>query len=53
VLVEGAGKRAGQVTGRADSGKTVNISAGQQLVGSFVDVRITAAYQNSLVGELI
>ncbi len=53
VLVEGLGKRPGQVSGRADSGKTVNIIADPGLVGSFVDVRISAAYQNSLVGELL
>ncbi len=53
ILVEGPGKRDGQVSGRADCGKTVNLIGGQQLVGSFVDVRIVAAYQNSLVGELI
>jgi tRNA-2-methylthio-N6-dimethylallyladenosine synthase len=51
--VEGAGKRTGQVSGKADSGKTVNFIADQKLIGNFVDVRITAAYQNSLVGELI
>jgi tRNA-2-methylthio-N6-dimethylallyladenosine synthase len=53
VLVEGMGKRPGQVSGRADSGKTVNFSGDPGLVGSFVDVRIRAAYQNSLVGELL
>jgi tRNA-2-methylthio-N6-dimethylallyladenosine synthase len=52
VLVEGMGKRPGQVSGRADSGKTVNFIGEPLLVGSFVDVRISAAYQNSLVGEL-
>ena len=53
VLVEGLGKRPGQVSGRADSGKTVNLIGTPGLVGSIVDVRIVAAYQNSLVGELI
>lgn len=53
VLVEGLGKRPGQVSGRADSGKTVNFIGTPDLVGSTVDVRIVAAYQNSLVGELI
>lgn len=52
VLVEGLGKRPGQVSGRADSGKTVNFIGTPGLVGSIVDVRIVAAYQNSLVGEL-
>ncbi|MBC8017403.1 MAG: tRNA (N6-isopentenyl adenosine(37)-C2)-methylthiotransferase MiaB [Verrucomicrobia bacterium] len=53
VLVEGMGKLSGQVSGRADSGKTVNFIADPGLVGRFVDVRISAAYQNSLVGELL
>lgn len=53
VLVEGMGKRPGQVSGRADSGKTVNFIGDPGLVGTFVDVRISAAYQNSLVGELL
>jgi len=53
VLVEGPGKRPDQISGRADSGKTVNFIGSPGLVGSIVDVRIMAAYQNSLVGELI
>jgi len=53
VLVEGLGKRSGQISGRSDSGKTVNISGNPGLIGSIVEVRIVAAYQNSLVGELI
>jgi tRNA-2-methylthio-N6-dimethylallyladenosine synthase len=53
VLVEGPGKRPGQVSGRADSGKTVNFIGNPSLIDSIVDVRIIAAYQNSLVGELI
>ena len=51
ILVESLGKRPGQVSGRADSGKTVNFIGNPDLIGSFIDVRITAAYQNSLVGE--
>jgi len=53
VLVEGLGKRDGQVSGRADNGKTVNFSGQADLIGTFVDVKISAAYQNSLVGELL
>lgn len=53
VLVEGRGKRSGQVSGRADNGKTVNFIGDPALIGTFVDVRISAAYQNSLVGELL
>jgi tRNA-2-methylthio-N6-dimethylallyladenosine synthase len=53
VLVEGLGKRPGQVSGRADSGKTVNFIGNPALVGSIVVVKIIAAYQNSLIGELM
>jgi tRNA-2-methylthio-N6-dimethylallyladenosine synthase len=53
ILVESLGKRPGQVSGRADSGKTVNFIGNPDLIGSFTDVRITAAYQNSLVGEQV
>jgi len=53
ILVEGLGKHPGQVSGRADSSKTVNFIGNPVLIGSIVDVRIVAAYQNSLVGELI
>ncbi len=53
ILVEGLGKRPGQVSGRTDGGKTVNFTGKPALVGYFVDVRIVAGYQNSLVGEQI
>ena len=53
ILVEGLGKRPGQVSGRTDGGKTVNFTGNPALAGCFVDVRIVAGYQNSLVGEQI
>ncbi|MBI2355442.1 MAG: tRNA (N6-isopentenyl adenosine(37)-C2)-methylthiotransferase MiaB [Deltaproteobacteria bacterium] len=53
VMVEGEGKRPGQLSGKADSGRIVNFSADSGLIGSFVDVRIIQAYQNSLLGELV
>ncbi len=52
VLVEGEGKRPGQVSGRMDSGRIVNFIGEPGLIGSFVDIRIVRAYQNSLLGEL-
>ena len=52
VMVVGEGKRPGQVSGRADSGRIINFPGDQDLIGSFVTVRIVAAYQNSLLGEL-
>jgi tRNA-2-methylthio-N6-dimethylallyladenosine synthase len=51
VLVEGEGKRPGQVSGRMDSGRIVNFPGQPDLIGRFVDVRIVKVYQNSLLGE--
>ena len=51
VLVEGEGKLPGQVSGKADIGRTVNFSGDRSLIGSFADVRIVKAYPNSLLGE--
>lgn len=53
VLVEGEGKLAGQVSGKAGSGRTVNFAGASTLIGSFTDVRIVKVYQNSLLGELV
>jgi tRNA-2-methylthio-N6-dimethylallyladenosine synthase len=53
VLVEGEGRLPGQVSGKADIGRIVNFSGDRSLIGSFVDVRITKAYPNSLLGEKI
>jgi tRNA-2-methylthio-N6-dimethylallyladenosine synthase len=53
VLVEGEGKLAGQVSGKADIGRIVNFPGDRSLIGSFVDVKITKAYPNSLLGEKI
>lgn len=53
VLVEGLAKREGQVTGRADSGRIVNLSGRPELIGRLVDVRIVEGYANSLLGELL
>lgn len=52
VLVEGEGKRPGQMSGKAESGRIVNFPGDPALIGSFATVRIVAAYQNSLLGEL-
>ena len=53
VLVEGEGKRPGQISGRAESGRTVNFAGGSDLIGRFADVRVIKAFQNSLLGELV
>ena len=53
VLVEGTGRLAGQVSGKAESGRTVNFAGEPALIGKLVDVHITRVYQNSLLGELL
>jgi tRNA-2-methylthio-N6-dimethylallyladenosine synthase len=52
VLVDGFGKRSGQVSGRTSGNLIVNFSAPADLIGRLVDVNIVHAYQNSLGGEL-
>ena len=53
VLVEGhAKKNAAELAGRTDNNRTVNFGGPRHLVGSFVDVRITAALPHSLRGEI-
>lgn len=53
VLVEGEGKRPGQVSGKADNGRTVNFAGERNMIGRLVDVRIVKVFQNSLLGELV
>ncbi len=54
VLVEGPSrKRPDQVCGRTENNRVVNFSADSDLVGKFVDVRITEALPNSLRGDFI
>jgi tRNA-2-methylthio-N6-dimethylallyladenosine synthase len=53
VLVEGcARKNSAELAGRTDNNRTVNFGGPQHLVGSFVEVRITAALPHSLRGEI-
>jgi len=58
VLVEGHARRdRAEMAGRTDNNRVVNFAVPadctDQLVGRFVDVRITAALQHSLRGELL
>jgi len=53
VLVEGLAKRHGQVSGRCDSGRIVNLAGSPALIGKLVDVKILEGYANSLLGELV
>ena len=56
VMVEGYNTQRGQVTGRSTQNKTVNFSISQPIQpakGSYVQVRITQTFPNSLVGEAV
>jgi tRNA-2-methylthio-N6-dimethylallyladenosine synthase len=46
-------KRTDQVSGRTENNRVVNFDAGPELIGQFVDVRITEALPNSLRAELL
>lgn len=53
VLVEGIAKRHGQIRGRCDSGRIVNLAGSPAMIGKLVDVKILEGYANSLLGELL
>ncbi len=54
VLVEGPSKKDPQrLTGRTENNRAVNFDGGAELIGQFVEVRITEALPNSLRGELL
>lgn len=53
LLVEGPSKRSGQCYGRTSGNRVVNFAGTPDLVGQLVEVTITTAYQNSLLGELV
>ncbi len=54
VLVTGASRRdPAQMSGRTENNRMVNLDGSAQLVGEFVDVRITEALPNSLRGRLL
>jgi len=42
-----------ELAGRTENNRVVNFAASAELIGQFVDLRITAAYPNSLRGELL
>ena len=44
-------KRGDQVSGRTENNRVVNFDAGPELIGQFVNVRITEALPNSLRGR--
>ncbi|MGI4756275.1 MAG: tRNA (N6-isopentenyl adenosine(37)-C2)-methylthiotransferase MiaB [Janthinobacterium lividum] len=56
VMVEGYNRQRGQVTGRSSQNKTVNFTTAQPILpalGSYLNVRITRTFPNSLVGEAV
>jgi tRNA-2-methylthio-N6-dimethylallyladenosine synthase len=56
VMVEGQNPARGQVAGRSSQNKPVNFNNQQPIApapGSYVQVRITGAFPNSLVGEAV
>ena len=52
VLIERRGGRDGQVGGRSPYMQSVNIEAGEDLVGSILSCRIVEAKQNSIIGAV-
>jgi tRNA-2-methylthio-N6-dimethylallyladenosine synthase len=42
-----------QISGRTENNRVVNFAGDKELIGQFVDVRITEAWRNSLQGELL
>jgi tRNA-2-methylthio-N6-dimethylallyladenosine synthase len=56
VMVEGANAQRGQISARSTQNKPVNITWTQPIApapGSYLSVRVTGAFPNSLVGEAI
>jgi tRNA-2-methylthio-N6-dimethylallyladenosine synthase len=56
VMVEGHNHARGQVVGRSSQNKTVNFTTAQPILpamGSYLPVRITQTFPNSLVGEAL
>lgn len=54
VLVDGISRKSeSQVTGRTENNRKVNFTGDKELIGHFVDVKITEARSNSLQGEYV
>jgi tRNA-2-methylthio-N6-dimethylallyladenosine synthase len=56
VMVEGTHPARGQVAGRSSQNKSVNFTCAQSIApapGSYMNVKITATYPNSLAGEAV
>jgi len=54
VLVDSVSrKNESQISGRTENNRVVNFTGGKELIGQFVDVRITEAWTNSLQADYI
>ena len=53
ILVEGNSKKGGQLTGRTDTNKIVNLSCNFKIINNLVKVKIKHSFTNSLWGELL
>ena len=53
VLFERKGKKEGQLQGRTPFYQAINVPANNRLLDQFVDVKITEATANALVGEVV
>lgn len=53
LIVSESKKAADQISGRTENNRVVNIDGSHDLIGKFVDVRITEALPNSLRGTII
>jgi tRNA-2-methylthio-N6-dimethylallyladenosine synthase len=56
VMVEGVNEARGQIIGRTSQNITLNFTAPENVVpaaGSYVNVRVTRSFPNSLVGEMV
>jgi tRNA-2-methylthio-N6-dimethylallyladenosine synthase len=52
VLIEGKGKKPGQLIGRNDGNKIVAFPAGKNRIGDFVDVKVEEVTPNTLIGTV-
>ena len=54
VLVDSVSRKSDtQISGRTENNRVVNFAGDKELIGQFVDVRITEAWRNSLQAELL
>ncbi len=54
MLVEGVSKKSEhELAGRTDNNRIVNFAGSPRLIGTFAEVRVTAALPHSLRGEVV